>query len=251
MGAHKAKAYRATRNKHDEDDESRIRAACEWLRQEKVVNMAAAAKKYQVSYHKLRRRYLRLHAPPRDSQRKRMLLTLTQETVLVCWMQFWALRGTPVSRSSLRVKVQKLTGRKPSRSWTYNFHQRHQEFVYCKATPLDGKRAACFNSTAVKKHFETYLEILEKYGPFKPCNIYNMDEKGVQLGGGRKSSGLKFFLCRHQREKYRKRSAELELITIIESVSADGHALTPGFIFNSAHFDMAWFEGVPDAEHIW
>ncbi|KAI0250716.1 hypothetical protein BJV78DRAFT_1319158, partial [Lactifluus subvellereus] len=60
---------------------------------------------------------------------------------------------------------------------------------------LDPKRAQAFNKPTVSKHFDQLLQILQKHDiPVE--NIYNMDEKGCQRGGGRKGSGQKFFIPR-------------------------------------------------------
>ncbi|THG93507.1 hypothetical protein EW026_g7744 [Hermanssonia centrifuga] len=230
-------------------EESAIEEACVWLRKEKTETMQAAAVKFEVSYWKLRSRYLKLHAPPHVAQ-KRRLLTSVQEDVLVAWMRLWSAQGTPVSRQSLRVKVKNYTGQKPSLRWIDNFKNRHPELVLRRPSPLDLKRAACFNRTAVSRHFKEFAAMIQSHGPFKTMHIYNVDEKGAQLGGGRKTTGVKYFHCRHNREKYRKRSANLELVTVIECVSADGAVLTPGFIFSGGWYDMAWFEGCSDSEHI-
>jgi hypothetical protein len=69
----------------------------------------------------------------------------------------------------------------------------------------------------VHKHFDLLLEIICKYEiPIE--NIYNMDEKGCQRGGERKNSNWKYFVHRLHRPKYRVRSGNLELVTIIECV---------------------------------
>ena len=58
-----------------------------------------------------------------------------------------------------------------------------------------------------------------------------MDEKGIQLGGGRKQSKKFFHLESLKRSKfYRIRSDNLELITIIECISPAGLSIPPAFI---------------------
>ena len=48
---------------------------------------------------------------------------------------------------------------------------------------LDPKRAKCFNYPIVRDFFETLKEALTQHEiPWE--NVYNMDEKGCQLGGG-------------------------------------------------------------------
>ncbi|KAJ7131322.1 hypothetical protein C8R44DRAFT_665097, partial [Mycena epipterygia] len=58
-----------------------------------------------------------------------------------------------------------------------------------------------------------------------------MDEKGIQLGGGRKNRGVKYILSRHARARYRPADSNLELVTVIECICADGSAMKPGFVF--------------------
>ncbi|KIL55070.1 hypothetical protein M378DRAFT_91423, partial [Amanita muscaria Koide BX008] len=83
-----------------------------------------------------------------------------------------------------------------------------------------------------------------------------MDEKGCQRGGGRKNSNRKYFVHRSRRPKYRARSGNLELVTIIECVCADGTYLLPGFVFSGKEFAQEWFEvdrniGVSMSENGW
>ena len=58
-----------------------------------------------------------------------------------------------------------------------------------------------------------------------------MDEKGCQRGGGHQIQNQKFVICSGKRVQYRVQSANLELITIIECVAADGTNIKPAFIF--------------------
>lgn len=68
-----------------------------------------------------------------------------------------------------------------------------------------------------------------------------MDEKGCQQGGGKKGSSQKFFYSRKACAKYKHQSANLELITIIEYVCADGKELWPGIVFEGQQYDPEWF----------
>ena len=62
-----------------------------------------------------------------------------------------------------------------------------------------------------------------------------MDEKGIQLGGGRKLDNTRFLYARAQRNHVKLQSADLELVTTIECVGSDGSILKPGFIFCGKH----------------
>ncbi|KAF8595941.1 hypothetical protein BDV93DRAFT_528355 [Ceratobasidium sp. AG-I] len=59
-----------------------------------------------------------------------------------------------------------------------------------------------------------------------------MDEKGIQIGGGKKGGGRKFICGRKQRASVKLRNSNLELVTVVECISADGEALPPSFILS-------------------
>ena len=77
-------------------------------------------------------------------------------------------------------------------------------------------------------------------------NIYNMDEKGCQRGGGKKSSRRKYVYSKKQQARYKQRSANLELITVLETVCADGDTLKPCFVFPGTSFCPEWFDSDPE-----
>jgi len=60
---------------------------------------------------------------------------------------------------------------------------------------------------------------------------------------------LKYFIPRERRPQYKIRSPNLELVTIIECVCADGESLPPGFIFAGKEFHPEWFEVDPEIRY--
>jgi len=73
-----------------------------------------------------------------------------------------------------------------------------------------------------------------------------MDEKGVQCGGGRRALAQKFLVSCTKRPKYKLRSANLELITIVDCVAANGGYLSLAIIFKGKQqYEWAWFEVDP------
>ncbi|KAG2084373.1 uncharacterized protein F5147DRAFT_797523, partial [Suillus discolor] len=63
------------------------------------------------------------------------------------------------------------------------FLHRHPSIKLGRPSGLDPKRGQCFNKTTVEDHFKLLREIMEELGiPWE--NVYNMDEKGCQRGGG-------------------------------------------------------------------
>ena len=75
-----------------------------------------------------------------------------------------------------------------------------------------------------------------------------MDEKGIQSGGGRKGTGCKYFYECEDQAQYNLRSADLELVTVIESCCADGMAFKPTFVFSGKFIDE---ENVEADDDIW
>ena len=68
----------------------------------------------------------------------------------------------------------------------------------------------------------------------------------MSAGGGKKTSQRKYLYSRRQCARYKHRSANLELITIIEAICADGTELKPGFVFLGKSFCPEWFDTDPD-----
>jgi hypothetical protein len=112
----------------------------------------------------------------------------------------------------------------------YRFLKRHPKIKFGKPAGLDPKHASAFNEPVVKEFLELNQHLQKTY-KVKPKNLYNMDEKGCQRGGGRKNSGQKYLIPSSQQPAYKLRSGNLELITIIECILADGSSLQPGFVF--------------------
>ena len=205
-------------------------------------NYSATAKKYSVSLFTLRNRFLKKHQSAKNAHEKQKILTSPQEDVLLEWMLLHADEGQPWGKEKVKIKVEKLTSRKPSDDWVYAFQNRHKdELKFCGTSGLDPKRAQAFNPILIADHFRQLGEARDLY-QYQISNIYNFDETGMQIGGGRKRTGRKYFVRRHARANYKKRDANLELVTIIECAAADGAMLNPGFIFQGKTLDMEWFK---------
>ena len=106
--------------------------------------------------------------------------------------------GRPLTKRTLRKKVQRIVqrSRAPSRKWLRGFLERHPDDVRLgKPSGIDPKRAQAFNEKTVETHFFTLRQVMETHGiPWE--HVYNMDEKGVQRGGGRRLQNIKYFVPR-------------------------------------------------------
>jgi len=184
-----------------------------------------AATKWKIPAQTLRNRSTGKTKPYRQAHGTQQKLSPEGEAVLVAWLQLWADTARPVSISRIQRIARDLAGEKVGKNWVYRFLKRHSEIKLGKPSGLDPKRAQAFNETIVKKHYEELEKAL--YPGLKPSNLYNMDEKGCQRGGGRRIRNQKFIICNGKQTQHRVQSANLELITIIECVSADGTHIKP------------------------
>lgn len=231
---------RSLGTKDSADTEERTQRASRWLFQDARRTIKAAAEKFNVKYWTLRRR--RDGVQPRSvAHQKDQLLAPVQEEVLADWCQYLSDNGIPLNSKTIRPRVKALTGKKPGRNWFRRFLGRHPDVVSGRPAGLAPNRAQAVRYPIVQEHFKLWKKHVIDVG-IPPENIYNMDEKGLQLGGGRKTRKTKYFFRRDRRPKYIVRNENLELVTVIDCIAADGAGPPPSFIFSGSTFDGRWFE---------
>jgi len=239
------------RRRNAGNTEKSLKEGCRLLTLEKQkggkINVKNTAVQLGIPYSTLYARFRNIHKPRREAHIEQQFLSPSLESVLVKWITHLGSTGRPLCKRTIRIRAQHLhpDNKRPSRNWIYLFLKRHPDIVLSTPCGFDPKRAKAFNRPVVSRYFDELTKLAESLGiPLQ--NIYNMDEKGCQRGGGKRSSRRKYFYSRRQRTKYKHRSANLQLITIIEAICADGTALKPGFVFPGSSFCPEWFEKHPD-----
>ena len=110
---------------------------------------------------------------------------------------------------------------RPSANWIHKFLRNHADKIAeRRACGLDPKRAQAFNEAIVTCHFEL-LESLIVGKRIPPENIYIEDEKGIQLGGGRKNLPLQYIFSKEDCDKYVVQLDSLILVMLLEAVLVD------------------------------
>ncbi|KIJ37905.1 hypothetical protein M422DRAFT_177361 [Sphaerobolus stellatus SS14] len=170
------------------------------------------------------------------------MLNKEQADALIQFCHLQANQARPLTRLILKQKVFELVGRTPGDQWVRRFLRARPDVLTGKAYGLDPKRAESFRREVVYDYFDKLEDIVVKHN-IQPHNIYNFDEKGVQLGGGRKNINVQYIFPRDSSNRYVLKSDSLLLITIIEAASATGDAVPPGFILPPG--DLEDFTHVP------
>ncbi|KAJ3792250.1 hypothetical protein GGU11DRAFT_693748 [Lentinula aff. detonsa] len=135
----------------------------------------------------------------------------------------------------------KVTEESVSNTWICKFLKKHRGSIKSgRGSGLDPKRAQAFNLTTVQGYFKELDQVLKKEGvPWEL--VYNVDEKGVQMGGGRRNSQRRYFFSRGDKNMYRVHSDKLELVTIIDCICADGTApIKSCFVFSGKKMCDEW-----------
>ena len=123
-----------------------------------------------------------------------------------------------------------ISGQHIGGSWPKRFLKRHPDLRMKKTVGLEKARAKGLNQTVVHEFFNMLADVINEYS-ILPENLYNMDEKGIQLGIGARITAM---IDRSQKMAYSIEDGNREpweLVTIIEAICADGSILYPSVIF--------------------
>ena len=243
----------ATTDTNVNDEEARLFEAVHALRSGVSSNIKQTAKEFSLSYDKLRRRYHGESKPRGVAYAHLQLLTPTQEEVICDWAIFLSLCGEAITKETLGLKIRELIDatKVPSSAWWRLFLKRHPDRIRLgRPSGIPPKRAQAFNFEAVNGLFTKIDKVLKEYDiPWEL--VFNMDKNGLQVGS-RKVDRKKCLIPTATPNMVKLQSDSLQLITVIECVSAKGVALDPAFVFpGESHFD-SWYniEGFEESRHL-
>jgi hypothetical protein len=169
------------------------------------------------------------------------LLSEAQEEILVKWIKVQGRRGIPMTYSSVAQSANAILGKKVGESWPKRFCKRHPDLKMKMTTGLEKARAKALNQFAINEFFDMLTNVMEEFN-ILPENIYNMDEKGIQLGIGAKITAM---IDRNQQTAYSIEDGNRELVTVIETICADGSVLHPSVIFQGQRRNSEWGRNNP------
>jgi len=106
------------------------------------------------------------------------------EVTLHDWIGFHALSAKPLDMQGVCLLASDLSGSQPGKNWISRFMARHPDVCYSKPGSLDPKQAQNFNPSNIAGFYKLLKAIYDMYPDLPPQHIWNMDKKGLQLGGG-------------------------------------------------------------------
>lgn len=171
-----------------------------------------------------------------DAHQHEKALTFAQESALVDWVKEMGRRGVPLHLSAVAQHASAISGTMIGERWASRFRARHPELKSKWTTGLEKCRAQSLNAAAVSGFYDILEDVITTYNiPVE--NQYNMDEKGVQLGLGKR---VRVMVDRDQKSVYQVEDGNRELVTMIECVCADGTAIRPSAVFKGAKRNAEW-----------
>jgi hypothetical protein len=209
----------------------------------------AIAKKYGVGRMTLMRR----HKGETETYGLRQLSLHPQhEAELVRYIETLTERRLPPKRTMIQQFASQLAGKPVSESWVSRYLRRHPNHLISRSGKAMAKERTKADSGAkYNLYFKLLHEKIEEYN-IQPIHIFNMDEKGFQLG--RVGNTKRIFSRRLYEQKGARQALEdgsSEWITVIACICSDGKALSPTLIFQGANgaVQSSWVEAIQAGEH--
>jgi len=82
-----------------------------------------------------------------------------------------------------------ISGKEVGATWPKRFSKHHPDLKMKKTSGLEKTCTKALNPFAVNEFFDMLIEIIKEY-EILPQNLYNMNEKGLQLGIGARITAM-------------------------------------------------------------
>lgn len=176
-----------------------------------------------------------------------------QEEGLVEYIKGLTERRLPPKRLMIRNFASSLAGRDVSDSWVTRFMSRNSSCLVSRwQTAMDRKRHKADSAAKYSLYFRDLHDEMKEYS-VEPTHIFNMDEKGFQIGVLGRSKRV-FDKVLYSQEGFRAaalQDGDTQWVTVLACVCADGTALSPSLIFQSAAgaLQSSWVDAIDSEKH--
>lgn len=237
--------------KTDSDYEERIQKAIRAIRVGEELNVPAASEVFEVNRRTLYRRLGGTTLSRVEAHEVHQRLTPAEENAIVKWCFSQDDIGFPprldmVKDMALHLEKKRIGVQPPplGKNWVSRFLKRHPPLALKLSTQLERQRAYANDPDILRGYFVKLGGLIRQYG-LRPVQIFNMDEKGFMMGLAAKAK----VLCRRGRRNPRvTHDGKRELVTVIETVGADGSVLSPFVINKGAGHYMGWYKNLTEKE---
>jgi hypothetical protein len=207
------------------------------------------AKKYNINRCTLARR----HQGRQEAYGLRNLSIHPQhEAELVKYIQTLSQRRLAPTRSMIRRFASSLAGKEVSETWVSRFLRRHPtELISAYSKAMSKKRHKADSGAKYSLYFELLQGNIDEYD-IQPSHIFNMDEKGFQLGRvGRTKRVFDKALYTQKGVRQALEDGSSEWITVLACIGSDGLALSPSLIFKGANgvVQSSWVDAIEAGKH--
>ncbi|RYN57418.1 hypothetical protein AA0114_g2574 [Alternaria tenuissima] len=174
------------------------------------------------------------------------------EAELVRYIETLTERRLPPTKVMIQQFASQLAGKPVSESWVARFLRRHPNHLISRSGKAMAKERTKADSGAkYSLYFKLLHEKMEEYN-VQPIHIFNMDEKGFQLGRvGRTNRVFNKKLYESKGVRQALEDGSSEWITVVACICSDGSALSPTLIFQGANgaVQSSWVDAVQAGEH--
>jgi hypothetical protein len=218
---------------------------------EKLVYTQIAAK-YGVDRRTLARRHQGATISREAQAQNLQALAPQQEQELLQYIKQLTERGLPPTRPMIRRFASEIAKRELGKGWVDRYIQRYNVYLISRwTTGMDRLRHQADSLPKYSLYFELLRSKLSQYN-IEPRHTYNMDEKGFLLGILSRSKRI--FSKRLYEEgkiKAHIQDGNREWITLVACICADGSALDPAIIYQSASGSIqdSWLQAFDPSDH--
>ena len=229
-------------------------AAIESLQPGEQFSYRKIAAEYCCNRTTLARRHQGISSSRAIRQENQQALHPQQEQELLRYIERLTRQGLPPTRPMIRRFASDIAKKELGVHWVDRYIERHQvDLISRWATGIDRARHQADSISKYTFYFSLLREKISKYD-VEAGNTYNMDEKGCMLGILTRSKRVfSRRLYEEGRIKAHIQDGNREWITLLACICADGSALAPALIYQSASGSIqdTWLQALRPEDRVY
>ncbi|KAM5529749.1 transposase [Fusarium oxysporum f. sp. phaseoli] len=222
-------------------DEARTLLALQALQNNPELRTRRAAKMYEISEPRLRRRRNGIQSRCNSIPNSRKLSDL-EEQIIVQFVLDLDSRGFPSRLRFVEEMANSLLADRDAspvgKRWAHNFVKRQPELKTRLYRKYDYQRAKCEDPTIIRNWFRLVQNTIAKYG-IRSDDIWNFDETGFMMG--LIMAGMVITGSEMQGRPKSVQPGNREWITVIQAINAEGQLIAPFIVGAGQYHPANWY----------